>query len=276
MAGFFGMFNYAKPGKGVDKDAPKKKRFFVFFDLYFRKFTKLVKLNLLYVLFCIPIVTIGPATAAMSKILKEFVNERPVFLVSDFFDAFKKNFKQGLIVGILDGFAFVVIFLAIRYYMQQSDKNMAILIPLMFVFFAAFMLLLANYYIFLMIPLLNMKLRPMIKNAFLLGILGIKSNICTVFFTLLFTLAVFFFPFIGIILAPIFFFSSFGFIVVFNSYPQVDKYVIQPYYDQTGEKRPDVYYFDDEYDEALFEDIGTREQPVETPKAGKKSGKTIK
>lgn len=275
MAGFFGLFNYAKPGKGVDKDAPKKKRFFVFFELYFRKFTKLVQLNLLFVLCCIPVVTIGPAMAAMSKVLKEMVNERPVFLVSDFFEAFKKNFKQGFIVWFLDTLAITVITYAVFYYMQQADKNMAILVPLLFVCFAGFMLLLMNYYIFLMVPLLDMKLRPMIKNAFLLSILGIKTNICTLFFTVLFTLAVFFYPVIGIALAVIFYFSSFGFIVVFNSYQHIDKYIIQPYYDQTGEKRPDVYYFDDEFDEALFTDIGSKEQPVANVGRSKKT-KTIK
>ena len=70
MAGFFGLFDYSKPGKGVDKNGPQKKRFFHFFELYFRKFWKLITLNMLYVLFCIPIVTIGPATAAMTYILK--------------------------------------------------------------------------------------------------------------------------------------------------------------------------------------------------------------
>lgn len=29
MAGFFGLFNYSKPGKGVDKNAPEKKTIFL-------------------------------------------------------------------------------------------------------------------------------------------------------------------------------------------------------------------------------------------------------
>ena len=91
MAGFFGLFDYTKPGKGVDKNGPQKKRFFHFFELYFRKFWKLITLNLIYILFCIPIVTIGPATAAMTYILKNYTMERPVFLWSDFLEAFKKT-----------------------------------------------------------------------------------------------------------------------------------------------------------------------------------------
>ena len=37
--GIFGG-GYDKPGKGVDKNEPKKKVFFLFFDIVIRKFTK--------------------------------------------------------------------------------------------------------------------------------------------------------------------------------------------------------------------------------------------
>ena len=44
-----GLFpNYTKPGPGVDKDAPKKKGFFLFWEIVFRKFTKLLSANAMY------------------------------------------------------------------------------------------------------------------------------------------------------------------------------------------------------------------------------------
>ena len=45
----FGLFNY-KPSPGVDKGRPIKNRFSTFFELYFRKFWKLLELNLLFAL----------------------------------------------------------------------------------------------------------------------------------------------------------------------------------------------------------------------------------
>lgn len=54
MAGFFGIGDFTKEGKGVDKDAPKKRGIFAFFELFFRKFWRLCKLNMLYLLACIP------------------------------------------------------------------------------------------------------------------------------------------------------------------------------------------------------------------------------
>lgn len=66
-----GIFNdYMREGRGVDKGPDERPRFIVFFDILFRKFWSLIKVNLLFVLACIPVVTIGPAIAGMTKILR--------------------------------------------------------------------------------------------------------------------------------------------------------------------------------------------------------------
>ena len=54
MAGFFGFFDYTKPGPGVPKDAPPKAPIIVFFEIYFRKFWNLVKINLMFNFFNLP------------------------------------------------------------------------------------------------------------------------------------------------------------------------------------------------------------------------------
>ena len=48
MAGFLGMFNYNKEGPGVDKNAPQKRGMVVFFEIFGRKFWKLMVAALLY------------------------------------------------------------------------------------------------------------------------------------------------------------------------------------------------------------------------------------
>lgn len=54
MANFFGLFGERKESKGVDENMPQKRRFFIFFDVYFRKFFKFIQLNLLFVIFSLP------------------------------------------------------------------------------------------------------------------------------------------------------------------------------------------------------------------------------
>ena len=51
-------FNYSKPGPGVEKDAPQKKGIFRYFEIFFRKFWKLLQLNLLYFICSIPMIVL--------------------------------------------------------------------------------------------------------------------------------------------------------------------------------------------------------------------------
>ena len=69
--------------------------------------------------------------------------------------------------------------------------------------------------------------------------------------------------------------SSFAaFIVVFNSYPVIQKYVIDPYYAQIGEVNPEMTFTETE-GENVFEDQGGKEKPVEAPKKRARKGKIV-
>ena len=63
---------------------------------------------------------------------------------------------------------------------------------------------------------------------------------------------------------------------MFNSYPQIQKYVIDPYYEERGEVNPEygVYSAEDE-DDILFVDKGGEEAPIESKKTKQKKNKTI-
>ena len=57
-----GLFskNYESAGVGISKYAPKKKGIALFFDIVGRKFWKLMQVNLLYMLFFLPLVMMLP------------------------------------------------------------------------------------------------------------------------------------------------------------------------------------------------------------------------
>lgn len=61
------------------------------------------------------------------------------------------------------------------------------------------------------------------------------------------------------------------FVTAFNSYPVIQKYVINPYYTSIGEINPELLNESDE--ETLFEDMGGKEKPIEKRK--KTKGKRI-
>ena len=72
--------DYEKAGAGIAKGAPKKKPFFEFLDMYFGRFWKMIKLSILTFIFCIPVVTIGPALTGMTKVLKTYSLDKDTFM----------------------------------------------------------------------------------------------------------------------------------------------------------------------------------------------------
>lgn len=85
MAGFFGLFDYSKPGPGVPKDAPPKAPIVVFFEILQRKFWNIVKVNLMSVLFNIPAALLGMfiLTFFFPSIIQNSMTDSNAFL-SDF------------------------------------------------------------------------------------------------------------------------------------------------------------------------------------------------
>ena len=276
MSLFGGLFNYSKPGPGVDKDAPKKKRFFYFFELYGRKFWKLIELNLLYLLCCIPIVTIGPATCGLVYILRNFANEKPVFMVSDFFDAFKSNVKQGYVLGILDLLTSGIVGIALLWYIANQGLSIAMAIPLGVCIAVEVLLMFMRFYTYLMTVTVELPIKHILKNSFIFSFLGLKTNFISAFWVILLVIPVLwiwpwllFFILIG--------FSTMWFITTFNSYPYIVKYIIEPHEQQMRAERgedDDEYDDDDDEeeddDEPIFTDIGSQEKPaLPEKKAGK-------
>lgn len=256
MAGFFGLFDYTKPGKGVEKDEPVKPRFKLFWELFIRKFWKLVQLNLIYLLFCLPVVTIGPATAGMTYVLRNFATERPVFMFSDFWDAFKGNFKQSFVYGLIIAVFAFVMSVSWDFYTKNLGVSAFMYVPvglcglltLLFVFMA--------FYSFLMIVTIDLPLWGIIKNSLILSIACMKSNFITLFFVALVLLAIYlFFPYTVLVVIAIIP-AMLGFIICFNAYPGIKKYVIDPYRakqqkDEEPESPDDVIFSDKQKNQHL-------------------------
>ena len=65
------------------------------------KAADLIALNLVWLVCCIPIVTIGPSTTAMYCVVRKIAKGEWPAIFKTFFKAFKDNFKQSLIVFLV-------------------------------------------------------------------------------------------------------------------------------------------------------------------------------
>lgn len=274
----FGLNDYSKAGPGVAKNAPKKKPFFEFFELYFRKFWNLIKLNFITVLFCLPIVTIGPALAGMTKVLRNYRLEKNAFIMHEFWKGFSKNIKQSLPIGLLDVLFTASAIAAMQVYpsMYKSSGNMIYIVFCVISVSFALTLLMMNFYIFPMIVATELSLANIVKNSFFLTCVGLKRNIITLLITafiVVFLAVMILLHPLSAIIIPIWPVSFLGFLIMFNSYPLIQKYVIDPYYEERGECNPEYLQPLDE-DDVIFTDMGGKEAPVDSGKEKSKCGKS--
>ena len=265
---------YDKPGRGVAKAPVEKRGWVKCLEVYGRRIWQLMGLNLMFIISIIPVVTIGPAIAAMTKVCRNWSQERNAFLWADYWEAFKKNFKQSFVMGLIDLLFLVGFSVAIPSYSEWAKNSQMMYIPFIICLSCSIVFFMMHFYIYLMIVSTNLSLRKIIKNAFLLVSLGIKGSL----WTLLIWVLIFFSLFIIYPLSlPIMLFWPFSFLCfvgAFNCYPIVRKYVIQPYYDQRGEDNPEFDYLKTE-EEAVFEDRGVEEPVKQEEEKPKKKPKTI-
>jgi len=74
----------------------------------------LLVLNILWFVFSIAIITIGPATIALFYVSGKIIRGESYKLVRDFWKSFKLNFKQGIIIFSVFALAFYLILVNIR------------------------------------------------------------------------------------------------------------------------------------------------------------------
>lgn len=289
--------NYNQPGRGVLKTPHEKKGFFKFWEVYARHMWKLIQLNVLYFVFCIPIaamlilllstfnplymvlgipaVVVGPATAAMTKVARNFSQERATFVFHDFKDAFKKNFRQGIAMGIIDVIFIAGFVVGIPIYKQLAEQNSTMYIPFVLCLACMIVFYMMHFYIYLMICSTNLTMKQILKNSLFLVSLGIKESAWTLLSTFVVIFLTYAFMPYTFFIIPFFPLTFIAFICCFNCYPVIRKHVIQPYYDQRGEENPEFAYKNVDPEEAVFEDRAEEEAKSKPEKKDKRRGKTI-
>ncbi len=187
------MFHFDKPGRGIEKDAPQKRGLFLFFEIYFRKFWRVVSLSLSYTLLCVPVFLLyfflatflqgvfspiddpafitymgiyltfflicflgaGPVSAGHAYVLRNFSREDHAWVWDDLWSQTKENFRQGFGLFILDIVLLVMLTAAAcLYLMHGSTMPLPPLATTVFGFLAIIMLAVYFMMHFFLYPLM--------------------------------------------------------------------------------------------------------------------------
>ncbi len=273
-----GLFkiNYEKEGPGVSKEEPKKKSFIRFFELYFRNIWKLISITFYYILLCMPILTYGLANAGIAHVTRSLSREKHSFGKQDFFDTIKKNWKQSLLVGIINLLLTVIIVYALWYYFASPGTMATILTGVMLFCLVTFTIM--TYYMPMLIITFGLTTKQLYRNCFKFVFLNLPRNLL-IFFTLLvfdiLILLLMFMPPFGSMVGTLLLFLIYpgfrAFLIQFTIFDCVRKFMIDPYYEEHPDadiqKRLDLglevpeEYMPKYYDDDVFTD--ERMLPVE-------------
>lgn len=307
--GIFGG-GYTKPGRGVDKNEPKKKGVFLFFDILIHKFGKLIGANCLYaavsilwiaalfffggmifvnlgivdivakslssaaagidaeqvqgsvlialqIMFAVSVFVLwgsGPASAAYAYVNRCFTRGEPVWVASDAMDKFKENFKQGMIVLLIDALLLLFGINAISFYygFYLAQGNVMWLMLTYITVLALVVYTMMHPYLYQIMVTFKCSIGALYKNAFIITMAKLPGN--------LFTTAV-----SVIVLALLFSFINplAAALVVFVAGLCVTRYVTEFYAARViersilrdmQEKQPKIEYIDDTEKDTVSED----------------------
>lgn len=193
--------------------------------------------KILYGLSFLLLITFGLVNAGCAYVMRNVVKGEPIFLWTDFFGTIKKNWKMAIPMGILDA---VVLFLCTYavYHYYVNYQTMYIMFFCSLVTLAIYMFM--RFYMYMIMVTFKMSFFKVIKNSFIFSILCFGRNALALLGIILLALVTMVFAAaytpIGVIILLVFLFGAATFISSYVAYPQMKKYMIDPYYKDNGEE----------------------------------------
>lgn len=212
-----------------------------YFDTLFTNIAPLLLCNLLFILCCLPVVTAGPALIALNRVACKALQHKSIH-IADFWDAFKKNFSQGILIT----FTLIPLLLWTLYLcgatLQCYLNGDMTLLPFCGFLVTYFSLCCYSIYLLPMLAYMNSNFTTVLKNAFFLCFVGsgytIGGGIST---AIIFTLVLLYLP-KSLPLILLIYFSLTVYNACFFAWKTMDREIFQPYYEQHPEQAKKDHY----------------------------------
>ena len=132
-------------------------------------------LNIVFLITCIPIVTIGAAWTSLSYVTLKMSRDEESYIVKSYFKAFRQNFRQATVIWILT-LAVMLIFYMDFHIIRNMASSM---VQIMYVLLSAIALLfgLTLLYVLPVLAKFDNTILNTIKNAFLISISNLPRTL---------------------------------------------------------------------------------------------------
>lgn len=181
----------------------------------------------------------GPVTPGFAYVLRNFSRREHAFVVSDFFQKIKENFKQSIVVFIIDIIAIFLLFININaivhiphifFGMQQPYAFIMVLISVIYIG--------ARIYLYPLMVTFKSPLLTLIKTSFMLCALKLPQTVLVIILMIGIITLVEVIPFVFLILFvfPLFLASFVNLIGMVYGYDVIKKNISMDANDETTEK----------------------------------------
>lgn len=160
-----------KEGSG---DPPPSGGVKLYLYLLHNHFWKLMKLNLLFVLFSLPVLTLPASLTAANRVCIKLVRDGNVFLWSEFWSEFKSSYAKSLCIALPTvGLLFWSVALVVTGGSGGAVGTVMLVVAAALAVFA----LLWSAYAFVLLALLDIPTKAVVRNAFYLMFLGLPYSL---------------------------------------------------------------------------------------------------
>ena len=121
--------DYNVPGPGIRKDEPEKTGPARLLQIVQLEAGTIFLLNLLFVVSCIPVVTIPPAIFAMNKVIRKMMLDQPVLCLYDYRTAFRTGWKRGYAAFFLTALPMAAAGFGAWFYVMRAAENLVFFVP---------------------------------------------------------------------------------------------------------------------------------------------------
>ncbi|MDF2537667.1 MAG: putative rane protein [Herbinix sp.] len=134
-------------------------------------------LSIIWLICCIPIITIGPANTALYYATVKVIRRERGYLFQEFMKSFRLNFKRGAIVGVLLTLIYTILAFDLIWSWAAWETNSKGS-PLFGIFIAiTFILFCFSIYVFPVLSRFDMKFKQLMKVTILMCIKHLPSTI---------------------------------------------------------------------------------------------------
>lgn len=142
------------------------------------KVADIMILNIIFLICCIPVVTIGASVTAMSYVTLKMKDGEEGYIFRTFFRSFKQNFKQSTIIWLL--MLFLAVFMVLDFLIIGSMEGDMAMVMKVLVGMGALIWLMIFIYVFPLQARFYNTIKATIQNAILLAIANFPKTFCMI------------------------------------------------------------------------------------------------